>query len=163
MTYPVRHISQKIRRQPAVVAIFAGSPENLPQWAAGLSSGIRHEHGRWITDAPMGIVEVRFTGEISLGILDHDVIFPGGEVVHNPLRVLRNGDGSEVVFTLYRLPGVSDDEFERDASLIRDDLLRLRGLLEAMPKNAKSPLNTASAAPANAPNPAILMLRPPTV
>lgn len=131
MTHSVRHISQTIRCDPATVALFAGSPENLPRWAAGLSSGIRHEHGRWITDAPMGILEVRFTGEIALGILDHDVIFPGGEVVHNPLRVLRNSDGSEVVFTLYRLPGVSDDEFERDASLIRDDLIRLRDVLES--------------------------------
>ncbi|WP_460801895.1 SRPBCC family protein [Microbacterium sp. GXF6406] len=130
MTYEARHISQTIRREPQAVAAFAGSPENLPQWAAGLSNGIRYDEGRWITESPMGIVEVRFTGDIGLGTLDHDVVLPNGDVVHNPLRVLRNGDGSEVVFTLYRMPGVEDAAFEADAALIRDDLRRLRDILE---------------------------------
>lgn len=79
----------------------------------------------------MGAVEVRFVGPVDHGILDHDVIFPDGTRVHNPLRVLVNGDGSEVVFTLYRLPGVSDADFEKDASLVREDLERLRKVLES--------------------------------
>lgn len=131
MTYPARHISQPIDAAPAAVAIFAGDPVNLPQWAAGLSSGIRHEDGRWVTDSPMGVVEVRFTDAVASGILDHDVLMPDGTTVHNPLRVLRNGDGSEVVFTLYRLPDVSDEEFERDAEMVRADLRRLRLLIES--------------------------------
>jgi len=104
MTYPARHISQEVERDPAAVAAFAGDPANLPKWAAGLSAGIRLDGGRWITDSPMGVVEVAFTGPIEHGILDHDVTLPDGTVVHNLLRVLRNGTGSEVVFTLYRLP-----------------------------------------------------------
>ncbi|MFT4030300.1 MAG: SRPBCC family protein [Protaetiibacter sp.] len=131
MTFDARHISQPINRDPSVVAAFAGVPENLPKWAAGLSSGIRNEGGTWITDSPMGVVEVRFTGGSEFGVLDHDVIFPDGTVVHNPLRVLRNGDGSEVVFTLYRLPNTTDDDYERDAELVREDLIRLRELLES--------------------------------
>lgn len=130
MTFEARHISQSIAAGPGVVAEFAGDPLNLPQWAAGLSAGIRGESGSWITDSPMGTVEVRFTGDIDLGILDHDVIFPDGTRVHNPLRVLGNDEGSEVVFTLYRMPGVTVAEFEKDAALIHDDLLRLKELLE---------------------------------
>ncbi|MGO3022864.1 MAG: hypothetical protein ACTIIH_06445 [Brevibacterium sp.] len=64
-----------------------------------------------------------------LGILDHDVIFPDGAIVHNPLRVLANDAGAEVVFTLFRLPGVDDAEFDRDADLVRADLARLRAHL----------------------------------
>jgi len=130
MTHPVRHISQAIERDPAAVSAFAGDPANLPLWAAGLSAGIRLEEGRWISDSPMGVVAVAFSGPTPLGILDHDVTLPDGTVVHNPLRVLRNDAGSEVVFTLYRLPGVTDEEFERDASLVAADLARLRSLLE---------------------------------
>jgi hypothetical protein len=130
MTFPARHISQAIERDPAVVAAFAGDPANLPLWAAGLSAGIRVEDGRWIADSPMGVVEVAFVGRIEAGILDHDVTLPDGVVVHNPLRVLRNDAGSEVVFTLYRLPDVADDEFEGDAALVAADLARLRTLLE---------------------------------
>lgn len=131
MTYDARHISQSIDRAPSVVAAFAGAPENLPRWAAGLSSGIRNEGGRWIADSPMGVVEVRFLEGSEFGVLDHDVVFPDGTVVHNPLRVLRNGDGSEVVFTLYRLPNMTDDDYERDAALVRRDLIRLRDVLES--------------------------------
>jgi len=130
MTYEARHISQSIDAEPAVVASFAGDPANLPQWAAGLSAGIRNEDGRWVTDSPMGAVEVRFTDAVALGVLDHDVVFPDGTTVHNPLRVLRNDAGSEVVFTLYRLPDVTDEDFEEDAALIGEDLQRLKTLLE---------------------------------
>lgn len=130
MTYEARHISQSINADPATVSAFAGDPANLPKWAAGLSAGIRHEDGRWITDSPMGVVEVRFTDAVTLGILDHDVLLPDGASVHNPLRVLRNQEGSEVVFTLYRLPDVTDAAFEKDAALVREDLLRLRDAME---------------------------------
>jgi hypothetical protein len=130
MTWPALHISQSIQRSPEVVAAFAGNPANLPLWAAGLSTGIRQEGERWLTDSPMGDVEVAFVGPVELGVLDHDVTMPDGSVVHNPLRVLRNDEGSEVVFTLYRLAGVSDEDFERDATLIGEDLARLRDVLE---------------------------------
>ena len=99
--------------------------------AAGLSAGIRLVDERWITDSPMGEVEVAFVGPVELGVLDHDVLMPDGTVVHNPLRVLPNDEGSEVVFTLYRLSGVSDEDFERDAALVGEDLERLRTVLES--------------------------------
>src|SRR5690606_8235253 len=111
MTWRALHLSQTINRDPADVVNFAGNPENLPRWAAGLSTGIRRDGDRWVTDSPMGPVTVAFTGPIDAGVLDHDVTLPGEKVVHNPLRVLRNDTGSEVVFTLYKRPGMSDAEF----------------------------------------------------
>lgn len=131
MTYPAVHVSLAIDADPGVVAAFAGDPANLPQWAAGLSAGIRRDGERWISDSSLGIVEVRFTDAVDRGILDHDVILPDGTTVHNPLRVLRNGDGSEVVFTLYRLPATTDEEFARDAGTVRADLEHLRSILES--------------------------------
>ncbi|UZD61535.1 SRPBCC family protein [Brevibacterium sp. JSBI002] len=131
MTNPALHLSTPINVSPAEVAAFAGDPANLPAWAAGLSNGIREEAGRWITDSPMGEVEVRFGPHTDLGILGHDVIFPDGTVVLNPLRVLTNGTGAEVVFTLFRLPGVDLAEFDRDADMVRADLARLRAQLES--------------------------------
>jgi len=131
MTYPAVHVSLAIDADPSTVIAFAGDPANLPQWAAGLSAGIRREGDRWVTDSPMGAVEVRFTDAVDRGILDHDVVLPDGTVVHNPLRVLRNGDGSEVAFTLYRLPRTTDESFAQDAGMVRADLERLRRILEA--------------------------------
>lgn len=50
--------------------------------------------------------------------------------MHNPLRALAIDAGTEVVFTLFRLPGVDDAEFDRDADMVRADLARLRTQLE---------------------------------
>ncbi|MGG5174587.1 SRPBCC family protein [Pseudarthrobacter sp. J1763] len=130
MLYPALHLSISIAAPPSRVSEFAGNPANLPRWAAGLSAGIRYEDSKWVTDSPMGSVEVRFRGPLEYGIVDHDVILPDGTSVHNPLRVLSNGTGSEAVFTLYRMPHVTDEEFDRDAELVRADLARLKDLLE---------------------------------
>jgi hypothetical protein len=47
------------------------------------------------------------------------------------MRVVPNNDGSEVIFTLYRRPGASDQMFDGDAKAVRGDLLKLKALLEA--------------------------------
>jgi hypothetical protein len=125
------HLAVVIQRPPAEVAAFAGDPANLPAWVAGLASGIREEGGRWFADSPMGAVEVAFVPPNDLGVLDHDVVLPDGTRTSNPLRVLPYGEDAEVVFTLRRDEGVTDEAFEADARAVRDDLERLRAVLEA--------------------------------
>lgn len=129
----VRHVSVSISRSPAEVYAFAADPANLPRWAAGLSGAIAQVDGEWIAESPMGRVTVRFAPPNAFGVLDHDVTLPSGETVHNPLRVVANGDGSEVIFTLYRRPGVSEEELADDTRAIERDLGTLKGLLEAGP------------------------------
>lgn len=131
MTYPAKHISISIQRSPIEVYDFASLPENLPKWAAGLSqSKVVKSGDHWVVDSPMGRVEVRFAPQNRLGVIDHDVTLPSGQVVHNPLRILKNNDGSEVVFTLYRLPEMSDQNFDEDARRVIQDLQTLKSLLE---------------------------------
>lgn len=102
--------------------MFLADHRNLPKWAAGLSSGISEHNGVVISESPMGKVQVRFAPGSELGIFDHDVTLPDGKTIHNPLRVLKNDSGSEVVFTLYRQPGVTDAAYEEDAARIAKDL-----------------------------------------
>ncbi|WP_065571654.1 polyketide cyclase [Microbacterium oleivorans] len=130
MTWPVLHLTRTIESPPREVIAFAGDPANLPRWAAGLSSGIRNEGGHWLADSPLGDIEVAFVGPVEAGVLDHEVTLPDGTVVHNPLRVLRNDAGSEVVFTLFRRRGVTDAEFADDAAAIEADLEMLRTILD---------------------------------
>jgi hypothetical protein len=47
------------------------------------------------------------------------------------MRVIAGDDGCEVVFSLRRLPGMSDEDFARDAGLVQADLTRLKQVLEA--------------------------------
>jgi hypothetical protein len=46
------------------------------------------------------------------------------------MRVFPNNDGSELVFTLYRRPDVSDQEFAEDAKAVEKDLVKLKSLIE---------------------------------
>ena len=122
-------IAVVIDRPAAEVAAYARDPAHLPSWAAGLADGIEQVGGRWFAASPMGRVEVRFTSA-EPGVLDHDVVLPTGEVVHNPLRVRDGGDGGcRVVFTLHRRPGMTDEEFAADAAAVAADLGRLRQVL----------------------------------
>ena len=55
--------------------------------------------------------------------------FDSGDVVHAPLRVIADEDGSEVVCTVRRRAGMTDDEFKADGEAVTADLARLRRLL----------------------------------
>jgi hypothetical protein len=78
----------------------------------------------------LGSVKVKFADQNKFGILDHDVTLPSGEKVYNPMRVFPNNDGSELVFTLYQRPDMSDQMFPEDAKAVTKDLEKLKTLLE---------------------------------
>lgn len=127
---PARHLSVGIRRAPAEVYRYAADPAHLPAWASGLASGVRYVDGTWIADSPMGQVSIAFAPDNDLGVLDHDVTLPTGATVHNAMRVLPNGAGSEVVFSVFQLPGTSDEQFEQDTRWVLRDLEALKRALE---------------------------------
>ena len=68
--------------------------------------------------------------ENDYGVIDHTVTMPDGLVVQNALRVVPNGDGAEVMFTLLRPPGMDDAAFEADAAHVARDLEALKKLME---------------------------------
>jgi hypothetical protein len=116
------------------VYAFTADPLNLPKWAAGLGLSISKIDGRWMVETPNGVVTVDFAPKNALGVVDHTVTLPDGTRVYLPIRVVANGSGSELVFTLFQTPQMSDAEFERDAGMVAADLRRLKKLLEALPK-----------------------------
>jgi Polyketide cyclase / dehydrase and lipid transport len=127
-----RHLSIAIDRPVAEVYAFAADPANLPRWAAGLAgSRLERDGDQWFTQSPMGRVAIRFTPRNEFGVLDHDVTLPSGETVYNPVRVIADGAGSEVVFTLRQRPGMTDRDVERDAEAVAADLAALKSLVEA--------------------------------
>jgi hypothetical protein len=110
---------------------------------AGMASGSRHlgerigrapaeeAVGQWFVRTPEGRAGFAFAARNDYGVLDHHVWLPRGEIIYVPVRVIADGNGSEVVFTLRRQPGMTDEEFARDAGLVAADLARLRQLLES--------------------------------
>src|SRR4051794_10331781 len=130
MAHESRHISLPVACPAQVAYDYASDPRNVPEWAPGLGSAVEQVDGTWFIESPMGRVAVAFAPPNEFGVLDHSVTLPTGEVVHNPMRVIPDGDGCEVVFTLRRLPGMSDQEFARDGGLVAADLARLKRVLE---------------------------------
>ena len=127
----VKHISTYINRTPRDIYAFASNPENLPSWAAGLArSEVKKDGDVWVAEAPFGKAKIRFVEANKFGVMDHDVELDSGVVVHNPMRVVPNGNGSEFIFTLLRQPEMSEDQFADDAQAVTKDLRTLKELLE---------------------------------
>ena len=95
-----------------------------------LGLGVKRAGEHWEVITEQGTVGLRFTSHNEYGVLDHTVVLADGTEVYVPMRVMPNGQGSEVMLGLFRQPEMNDAEFDRDAGLMQKDLLTLKGLLE---------------------------------
>jgi hypothetical protein len=125
-----RHISEWIDRPADEIYEYASNPANLPQWALGLGSSVEKVDDQWFVETPQGRVGFAFAARNEYGVLDHYVTLASGEVVYNPMRVIADERGCEVVFTLRRPPAMSDEDFQADAGAVTADLTRLKQVLE---------------------------------
>ncbi len=125
-----RTLSVSIDCRPNRVYAFVSNPENLPGWAAGLCKSVRKSDAGWVVETTQGPMNLRFVEKNGLGVLDHYVSPASGVEVYVPLRVLPNGSGSTVLFTLFQLPGMSDEKYAEDAGLVTRDLETLKRVLE---------------------------------
>ena len=126
-----RTITVSIQRHASDVYEFASNPENLPRWVKSFCISVRKSGDGWEMQTPTGWVGIRFVEANEFGVLDHAVTLPGGRSVLNPMRVVPNGTGSEVLFTLFQLPEMSDEQFAQDAGMVEADLHELKAVLEA--------------------------------
>ena len=103
-----------IERPVLDVYNFIVEPRNLPKWASGLNAAVK----------------VRFVERNKYGVLDHYVSVGSGPEIYMPMRVFPNGDGAELLITVYRQPGVTEEKFVDDTQWVRRDLEALKELLE---------------------------------
>lgn len=130
-TYPLRHLSIGIDRPYPQVYAFLADPANFPQWAAGLGQGVEHLGGTdWQVQTPSGPMLGHFTSPNPYGVLDHTLVTPQGEAFNNPMRLIANGTGVEVLFTLFQHPGTTAEAFATNANAVTRDLTKLKTLLE---------------------------------
>lgn len=119
-----------IDRPPAEVAAFVADVSKMPRWAGGLCKSVRRDSHGWRIDTGQGEAGFRFTGKTEEGILDHIVSLDSGLEVFIPLRVVPNQNGSEVLFTLFRLPGMTEERLQQDMAAVHTDLQQLKEALE---------------------------------
>lgn len=103
-----------IERSALDVYNYVVDPKNLPKWASGLNAAVK----------------VRFVERNKYGVLDHYVSVDSGPEVYMPMRVFPNGEGCEVLITIFRHPGTSEERFVHDTQWVRRDLEALKALLE---------------------------------
>ena len=131
MPVEVRRLSIGIDRAASEAYEFLSAPENFPKWASGLAGSLRKAGDDWIADTPEGRATVRFSERNAYGVLDHAVTLPHGPTVYIPLRVVPSGSGCELVLTLFRQPGMSEEKFAADAEWVMRDLDAAKRILEA--------------------------------
>ena len=120
-----------INRGPKSVYEFVSDLANLPKWATAFCLSIKQEGGEdWQAQTPQGPVKIRIAHRNDFGILDHIVTAAPGVEAHVPMRVVQNGKGSEVLFTLFRRPDMTDTQYSEDQELVRQDLATLKRVLE---------------------------------
>ena len=130
MTSESWHVSERVDRSAAEVYGYASDPANLARWAPGLGSSVEQVDGQWFVDTPGGRMRLAFVPRNDLGVLDHYLTPEPGEVIYVPMRAIADGDGCEVVLTVRRRPGMTDEEFKADGDAVAADLARLKRLLE---------------------------------
>jgi uncharacterized protein YndB with AHSA1/START domain len=127
---PARTVSVWVDRDPRSVYRYVSDPRHLPAWAPGFAKSVHSEGDDWLVQTGVETLRIEFVPENDLGVLDHHVTGGHGLDAVNPMRVIANGDGAEVLFTLFREPETTDEEFARDLSLVQSDLRTLKRVLE---------------------------------
>jgi hypothetical protein len=125
-----RHVSVSIARNAQQAYATLWAPESFLKWASGLAASMKKVGGEWIVQGPDGPAKVRFSERNAYGMLDHWVVLQSGEEIHIPVRILPNGDGCELMLTIFRRPGRSDADFAADADWVMRDLMAAKKLLE---------------------------------
>ena len=103
---PSRTFSVSINREWRGLYGEIWRPEYFTKWASGLAqSELRQSGNEWLADGPEGPIRIRFTPHNEHGVMDHFVETGNRNEVYIPLRVIRNGQGAEVMLTLFRQHG----------------------------------------------------------
>jgi hypothetical protein len=125
-----RTLTVSIARGADAVYQFISNPANLPQWATAFCKSIHQAGSDWIMQTSAGEMKVRFVPPNEFRVADHFVSPAPAVEIYVPMRVLSNGSGSEVVFTLFRPPDMTPEKFREDIGLVERDLQTLKRVLE---------------------------------
>jgi hypothetical protein len=107
-----------------------------PDWANEFFAGPARpaERDEYIAPVPMmgGDVHFRIDADTERGIFDH-YLAPVGQDYGDPLpvRLIRNGDGADVLWTLSRPPGLPDEQWRIGLASMQRELHNLKARVES--------------------------------
>lgn len=119
-----------IEAGPDQVFEYVRVPENQPSWAINFALSTRPlSDGRYVMLTPFGEMVYRVEVKPRCRIVDFVFETPGGENVL-ATRVVPHGPGAVFTFTIHRVPGMSDVEWEGGRRGLDEELAELKRLLE---------------------------------
>ncbi|BDQ31126.1 MAG: hypothetical protein K5798_09730 [Nitrosopumilus sp.] len=116
-------ITVKKKTGDAFDAILQAPPKMMPDATI-------NNDGWWLFTGPHGKSQLKFNENKSLGILDYQFI--DEESTWNvPMRVVSNGDFSDVVITLNKPDELTDAQFDQRISEIGDMVVSMKNIIES--------------------------------
>jgi hypothetical protein len=134
---PVAHeakvLSFGIDRPMPEVYDFLIRPRNFASWGfVGDAEMVAIADGEWQVETTVGPRILRFGQPNDAGILTYTSrLRPDTEPHPVPMRVMPNGEGTELMFVFYKRPQDSDEGWASTVEWVSADLLVLKSLLEA--------------------------------
>ena len=125
-----RTMNTSINSNPQIVYDFVSNLENLPRWASNTFPSIKEVNGEWVVNTSQGQNKVMLAERNNFGILDHYVKLTSGVEVYVPMRVVKNGDGSEIMLTVFQTPEMTDERYAEDIKTVEKDLNHLKTIIE---------------------------------
>jgi hypothetical protein len=89
-----------------------------------------NESGWWSFTGPHGQSKLKFNENKPLGILDHQFIDEESSW-DVPMRVVSNGDVSEVIITLNKPDEITDEQFDQRMTEISDMFNSMKNIIES--------------------------------
>jgi hypothetical protein len=121
--------SVSINRKPTEVYDFIADLKNWPLFS-DFAKNLEFTDGQWIAHTEQGDVEIipHFNKELLL--LDSTCIVASGEEQFIPYRVVKNGEGSELIMTNYQGKTSSNEDYRQQLRWMNDELENVKQLLE---------------------------------
>ena len=120
-----------IGASPCAVIDLVSDAAQFPRWAAGFARAVHVDGDDWIVDTGEG--EVRLSVRVSRKHGTVDFLLadaPRGAEIGVFARVLRNGCGSELVFTRFFPDAMSATEIDDERAVVSVELQTVRALCE---------------------------------
>lgn len=112
------------------VYAFIAEPLNWPQYAViNMRSVERGENDWYKTVTKFGEGQLKMHLAKELGIFDHTWKDPQASW-RVPARVVKNGEGATVMFTLFQPPMMTDEQFDKAMDEMDIEMKQLKNILE---------------------------------
>jgi hypothetical protein len=112
------------------VFAFLADGANLPAWASNFAPAIRPNGDGWIVNQGAVEIGLEIPANRELGTVDLHITLPSGARRAVYLRVLPNGEGAEVLFTLFHSDLRTDDDIARQNDEVAEELRRVKAIFE---------------------------------